>query len=513
MKERYRLLLLSSVILFAFYFVYDLPSALNHHIGFASQQGIEYRITLLYSAYSLPNIVVPVFFGWITHIRKSTLAKLLCVLVFAGHSVFTLGVWRRSFRTMLVGRFLFGIGGESFAVIQNRLISYEFKGKELAFAMGLFSSIARLGTVSNFLLTPVLANMVGGMVPCFIGMALTAVGLGICFKINSSKRSHDVLKQKLIDIQRNNRLKDDDEGTGCFKDRISGILTTLQPRQSDDLAAGEDMSNPFFHDYSHEGTGSHPQAKPINPILSENPFSPWKSERRGEAMRSKLERATPKILFEESGTLFYEPVLEGRGTYHSAFCLLVAISFLFALAWAPFYNVAPILFQKRYGLDIVSSGNMMAIIEGMSLVLIIVTSTAADAYGLKLWFVAGGCVFLLLGHLGIFLDFVSPYMPVVMLGFAGPLMACYWPCIPSLVSEESLGTGFATMYCILNLAFTFSPMAVAFLASGDQSYNNVEIYMLTAGLCALVLIGALSYLDRKQSLGLNRRTPQEHTDI
>lgn len=513
MKERHRVLLLSGLILFSFYFVYDIPSALSHHVGFDSESGIEYKITLLYSVYSLPNIIVPVFFGWITHIRKSTLAKLLCTFVFLGHLIFTAGVWGRNFKIMLIGRFLFGIGGESFAVIQNRLISYEFKGKELGFAMGIFSCIARLGTVANFLFTPFLADATGRMFPCVIGIFLTLLGLWLCFKINSSERSHKILKQKLIELQREGFGDEIQHGKmhleeGFLNDPgLAAFSETIEPTSKSMPNVLSIPESPFFHDYGESKPRELPQA---DPILFDNPFSPWKcDDREGITIKSRLEKAKPKVLFEESGMLFYEPKLEGKNTHRSAFYVLVGMSFLFALIWSPFYTVAPILFQKRYGLSAVSSGNILATIEGTSLVLITFTSAIADAYGFKLWLIMSGCILFLLGHSGIFFNFLSPYASATLLGFSGPLIACYWPCIPSLVSEESLGTGFATIYCILNLAFTFSPIVVAFLATGDDSYDNVEAYILAIGILALILVGFLFYLNKKQSLGLNRKTLME----
>ncbi|ADM12461.1 uncharacterized protein Eint_101360 [Encephalitozoon intestinalis ATCC 50506] len=513
MKERHRILLLSGLILFSFYFVYDIPSALSHHMDFGSESGIEYKITLLYSVYSLPNIIVPVFFGWITHVRKSTMAKLLCAFVFLGHLIFTIGVWNHSFKIMLIGRFFFGIGGESFAVIQNKLISYEFKGKELGFAMGIFSCIARMGTVANFLVTPFLADYIGKMFPCVVGIFLTLLGLWVCLRINNSERSHKVLKQKLIELQKNGFGDEVQEekmypGEGFLEESDSGfLLKASDPTPRDASNSLSIPENPFFYDYK--------ESKPkellqTDPILFENPFSPWKADgKETTSIKSRLEKGKPKVLFEESGILFYEPRLEGKNTHHSAFYVLVGMSFLFALVWAPFYTIAPMLFQKRYGLSPVSSGNVLAIIEGISLVLVTFTSAITDAYGLKLWLIGAGCILFLLGHLGIFFNFLSPYASATFLGFSGPLIACYWPCIPSLVSEESLGTGFATIYCILNLAFTFSPIAVAFLASGDYSYDNVEIYILSVGMLAFSLVGLLFYLNKKQSLGLNRKTLTE----
>ena len=50
---------------------------------------------------------------------------------------------------MLVGRVVFGLGGESMSVAQSAIVSSWFKGKELAFALGVNLSVSRLGSVLN----------------------------------------------------------------------------------------------------------------------------------------------------------------------------------------------------------------------------------------------------------------------------------------------------------------------------------------------------------------------------
>lgn len=59
-----------------------------------------------------------------------------------------------SYDEMLAGRVVFGMGGESMQVAQSSIISLWFKGKELAFALGLNLSIARLGSVINGFIVP-----------------------------------------------------------------------------------------------------------------------------------------------------------------------------------------------------------------------------------------------------------------------------------------------------------------------------------------------------------------------
>ena len=74
---------------------------------------------------------------------------------------------------MLVGRIIFGMGGECMAVAQSSIISVWFKGKELAFALGLNLSVARLGSVANAALIPSVYDQSG------LGAAF-AVGFAVC---------------------------------------------------------------------------------------------------------------------------------------------------------------------------------------------------------------------------------------------------------------------------------------------------------------------------------------------
>ena len=50
---------------------------------------------------------------------------------------------------MMIGRFIFGLGGECMTVGQSAIVSSWFKGNELNFAFGLRLSVARLGATIN----------------------------------------------------------------------------------------------------------------------------------------------------------------------------------------------------------------------------------------------------------------------------------------------------------------------------------------------------------------------------
>ena len=85
-----------------------------------------------------------------------------------------------------IGCTLFGLGSEIAGVAVTRSIAKWFKGKEMAFAMGAQLAIARLGTATAFLLSPVLvgAHDAGELYtfahtnrPALAGLAIMVVGV------------------------------------------------------------------------------------------------------------------------------------------------------------------------------------------------------------------------------------------------------------------------------------------------------------------------------------------------
>lgn len=104
----------------------------------------------------------------------------------SGQAVFTLGGFvsgESGYVICVIGRVIFGLGGESLNVCQTVIVSWWFFGKELAFALGLNITISRLGSVFNNLVEPPIADAMGlgpamlfGLILCGVGYA---AGIGI----------------------------------------------------------------------------------------------------------------------------------------------------------------------------------------------------------------------------------------------------------------------------------------------------------------------------------------------
>lgn len=150
---RYLALAFMSFLGFGSYFCFDNPGALQDVI-IKDMDLTNTQFTYLYSSYSLPNIILCFVGGFLIDrvfgIRFGT--ALYASIVFIGQLVVAAGSFFDSFPIMILGRVIFGIGGESLAVAQNYYAVLWFKGRELNMVFGLQLSFARVGSAVNFLI-------------------------------------------------------------------------------------------------------------------------------------------------------------------------------------------------------------------------------------------------------------------------------------------------------------------------------------------------------------------------
>ena len=136
----------------------------------------QYLFNLLYTVYSIPNIILPFFGGYFTDKLGARLMNVVfCTCLLIGQIVLTAGVFMGSFPVMLLGRVFFGFGGESLCVSAQAMLTQWFSdslkpsvvhpdsvikklGLGIAFAMGLNLSISRLGSVFNNIISPLVAQ-------------------------------------------------------------------------------------------------------------------------------------------------------------------------------------------------------------------------------------------------------------------------------------------------------------------------------------------------------------------
>lgn len=143
-------------------YCYDNPAALfnNLRAEFGSRSpNFQEDFNWLYSIYSLPNLVLPLIGGVLCDRVGAYISLMLFTsFVLIGQLVCVLGAATDSMTTLMVGRAIFGLGGESLSVAQNAIVTEWFAGKELAMALGVNLSVGRVGSVVNNCISPWIAN-------------------------------------------------------------------------------------------------------------------------------------------------------------------------------------------------------------------------------------------------------------------------------------------------------------------------------------------------------------------
>jgi len=177
---RWGVLLLVSFVMAANYYFYDCMSPLfdqlRIHLKFSATD-----FGFLMSTYSIPNVFLfmAVIGGMILDklgIRSTGLSFIFLMVIGSfitaygasdyyrsgGFGYHFMGSFMTSYtpelKMMSLGFFLFGFGAETSIVVISKIIVKWFKGKQLAFAMGVNLAIARIGTALAFNISPILVS-------------------------------------------------------------------------------------------------------------------------------------------------------------------------------------------------------------------------------------------------------------------------------------------------------------------------------------------------------------------
>jgi MFS family permease len=102
-----------------------------------------------------------------------------------------------SLKMMTFGFFLFGLGAETSIVVITKIVVKWFKGKELAFALGVNIAIARIGTALALIFSAALANSTPWNKAIWLGASLLCIGLlaygfYILFDLKLDKQSKEI---------------------------------------------------------------------------------------------------------------------------------------------------------------------------------------------------------------------------------------------------------------------------------------------------------------------------------
>lgn len=176
------------------YYSFDNPAELEVELEKAFHLS-QTKYSLLYSLYSLPNMVLPVVGGVVCdRVGYDKGLLLTSLLVTCGQTLASYGGFTYSFNTILLGRVVFGIGAETLWVIQAAYISNWFFDQEISLAMGLSGALPNFFSVLSGFTVPAIYEKDGfgaafgvGALLCLLSFILSVLMIAI----DKKAKAHD----------------------------------------------------------------------------------------------------------------------------------------------------------------------------------------------------------------------------------------------------------------------------------------------------------------------------------
>ena len=148
-----------------------------------TEKKFDFYFSLLYSIYSFPNIILPLLGGiLILKIGFYNCYLLFSLLILIGQIIIVIGLSKTNMIIMLIGRFIFGLGGENINTVQSIIIINWFNKNSLSFPLAFLFSVAKSATVLNDIISPRIIEddkadnaFILGMFFCFFSLIFTIV--------------------------------------------------------------------------------------------------------------------------------------------------------------------------------------------------------------------------------------------------------------------------------------------------------------------------------------------------
>ncbi|KAF9332285.1 hypothetical protein BG006_004826 [Podila minutissima] len=513
-------------VMFGNYYAFDNPASLNQplqeYMGMSDDR-YAYFLNILYTSYSLPNIVLPWLGGYASDRfgHRKLLLSLSATVAF-GHMVVCLGVQYKYVPAMILGRVLFG-AGESLAVAQSAITVKYFRGKELAMALGINLCVARLGSVLNDILTPyiwTLSNVPvafwGGFVSCILSFITACLLVWLDSNYGSLVAPAESGFSRLRTHHSDTRFS----------------LDALDSTMRDELHQQYDPATPFGK--ARDSVGEEislnilvkkPKCGPSTQRASMGVITEYRSSIGGQYRRNTRHSTESRSgesdededdfdLDESLGTIplaFSTQArqlssarqclqeLSGLLDYSQSFWVLFLITFLLVGVQVPFNSIHAGFLQMRwYHNDPQKAAQIMTVPDLLSAILVLPVGYFVDHYGQKSWlFMLCG---LIIGFAHSILGLVSIATPVpalMALGISSAIGALFTSAIPVLVKSHQIATAYGISSSAMNMAFTLFPLIVAKLMTVDPSvYTYVEVFFASCGFGGFLLAVRLKCLDR-----------------
>jgi MFS family permease len=570
LNTRWFILGLTCLVMTGNYYSYDTPAALHQQLkdymmerseanndndndnNNSSNALFEFNFNLLYTVYSIPNVILPFYSGNISDkFGSSKCTAFFAALTFCGQLVFALGASYRNWQLMLLGRCIYGLGGESITVSSSSMLAKWFAGGEVALALGVNLAVSRMGSVLNNMLSPAIANASSSppmalYVGAMINLASFAAAIGVMVvdrraqsKFEKQQRNRALLTASFLEDDHPHLLhprnygmemmdhgsvvtqdegydydNEDDEPPAHLSDvKHFGIMFWLVSLSCvvvygcvlpfNNIASGVLLERNYFGtpepapqcilwypDQCTSGT----LATKLNPSrYADN--TPCPGPNYAPVLPSSL-NITSKDQQDDSASSSW---LSDRYVYHNLQASDVdCIDPFWSHACTKNYCDA-----QKQATEV--AGRVMSIPYFLSATLSPPLGYIVDMIGSRATIASLAPLLLICVHGTLAWGSGSPIVPLIFQGVAYSLFASViWPSVPLTVADRFVGTAYGAMTSVQNIGLALFPLIIAAIYESTQHYvPSTELFFVALAAFGLIIGVALNYYDKRTGGNLN----------
>lgn len=187
-----------------------------------------------------------------------------------------------------------------------------------------------------------------------------------------------------------------------------------------------------------------------------------------------------------------------------SYMYIIFLCVTFYSAVFPFQAYCPDLLHNKFGLSIDLSGTLTSTIIWGTIVFTPLFGWFVDRRGKRATLMLIGSFLLVVVHLTLALTYVTPFIPMFVLGIAFSLVpAAMWPSVALVVDERRIGTAYGMMASLQNLGMYAFPILAGYIldktnpgvteqmvAQGVATYDYTYTVLMFAGLGVVGLVFA-----------------------
>mmetsp|Transcript_19557 Transcript_19557/g.33613 ORF Transcript_19557/g.33613 Transcript_19557/m.33613 type:complete len:742 (-) Transcript_19557:919-3144(-) len=477
---KWLVLFLVCLINFGNFLNFDIISALNDDLK-TTLDVKDPQMGLLYSAYTAPNCIVVILGGmFVDRFGLRLGAIIFSLVVVVGCSLVALSTtntWFHSYYTTLLGRFIYGLGGESLYVAADAIVIDYFDQHQLSRVMTAASTFLNLGDFATFSALPTVADYYNVSTALWFGVGMCILSfIAVCiycivdFFVDRSEQKTEKIEALIQELFDSDASEDTDSDDGTDSSLFESEHERAAP--------------PTYHSIHHVAGAINHDVEERSPLLRSAHGS-----RRPSALSSR-QLHTP---------LYRRLIRRVRRVFDSRFWFMAMTSWSLTGAYETFSGFAPDLLEKRFDLSQTQASLTISI---MSVSVLVATPVmglicsrmrqpsiiALIVFGLL--FMSGSHVYLALSpeHF--------PIIPaIIMIGFAYSLLSsAVFPSMPLVVQEKYAGTAYGCLYAGQNAinsvlyyaaghAIHDSPITVSFMWAGVAFFGSFASFLWLYSTC------------------------------